>query len=312
MWTKHTSSRTGKTYYFCAATGETRWAQPVHGKVMDAPPPPTVEQHYDVRAVVKRKREDDPDYRARLHNNAVKAQLIETCVPIESTVLDVACGKGGDLLKFAPYIKAYTGIDVSEKSVLEARRRAADDKRFTYMHADASVPLTLTEKYDAVSCMFALHYFYKTEAMLQTLLQNVSQHLIKGGMFFGIMTDAKALRVGAVQALLKDKTTFGNTLFQIAYESKLKTCLTQKTDFGFGVPYVFKLQSGVVECEEYCAPISLLQRLGTEVGLELVVNQNLGSFSLRPDLARAMRVQPLTEEEAEMVAMYTTFIFKKV
>ena len=60
---------------------------------MDAPPP-TVEQHYDLRAVVKRKREDDPDYQARLYNNAVKAQLIETCVPIESTVLDLACIPG--------------------------------------------------------------------------------------------------------------------------------------------------------------------------------------------------------------------------
>ena len=74
----------------------------------------------------------------------------------------------------------------------------------------------------------------------------------------------------------------------------------------------FLMVCGVVECEEYCAPMALLKRFGAEVGLELVINQNLGSFSLRPDLARAMRVQPLTEEEADMVAMYTTFIFKKV
>ncbi len=315
MWSRHVSSRTGKVYYFCAATGETRWAKPVIGRVMDAPPPlPSVEQHYDERAIQKRKREDDPDYTSRLYHNAVKAQLIQTCVPKDSRVLDLACGKGGDLHKFMPYVKSYLGMDLSQKSVEEATRRsryANAENCFKYVHADASTPFSEGQAFDAVSCMFALHYFYKTEDMLQTFLTNVATHLSPGGLFFGIMTDARAVRAGAVRALLQDKSAFGNTLFQVAFDAQLRTCLTAPAEFGYGVPYVFSLQSGVVECEEYCAPMSILERMATRVGLELVAHENLASFKLCPELIQAMRVIPLNAEERELAAMYTTFIFKK-
>ena len=147
--------------------------------------------------------------------------------------------------------------------------------------------------------------------MLHTFLTNVATHLSSGGLFFGIMTDARAVRAGAVRALLQDKSTFGNALFQVAFDTPLRTCLTTPSEFGYGVPYMFSLHSGVVECEEYCAPMSILVYMATRVGLELVAHENLADFKLRPELVQAMRVIPLNDDERELAAMYTTFIFKK-
>lgn len=45
--------------------------------------------------------------------------------------------------------------------------------------------------FDAVSCMFAVHYFFQTEEMLNGFLTNVSSNLKKGGVFFCTFMDGK-------------------------------------------------------------------------------------------------------------------------
>ena len=37
------------------------------------------------------------------------------------------------------------------------------------------------QKYDVVTCMFALHYFFETKDMLSTFFQNVALNLKEGG-----------------------------------------------------------------------------------------------------------------------------------
>ena len=44
-------------------------------------------------------------------------------------------------------------------------------------------------QFGAVSCMFALHYFFETEASLHNLLRTVAASLKPGGYFFGVMPD---------------------------------------------------------------------------------------------------------------------------
>jgi SAM-dependent methyltransferase len=43
--------------------------------------------------------------------------------------------------------------------------------------------------FDAVSCMFAIHYFFENEEKLDGFLNNVSQNLKKGGLFFCTFMD---------------------------------------------------------------------------------------------------------------------------
>lgn len=45
--------------------------------------------------------------------------------------------------------------------------------------------------YDAVTCMFAAHYFFVSEAALKQFLHNVSINLVQGGYFFGTVPDGR-------------------------------------------------------------------------------------------------------------------------
>lgn len=46
-------------------------------------------------------------------------------------------------------------------------------------------------QYDVVGCMFALHYFFVTEAALHNLLHNVGVNLKEGGYFIGVLPEGK-------------------------------------------------------------------------------------------------------------------------
>jgi mRNA (guanine-N7-)-methyltransferase len=47
--------------------------------------------------------------------------------------------------------------------------------------------------FDAVSCMFAIHYFFESENKLDGFLNNVSSNLKKGGSFFCTFMDGKTV-----------------------------------------------------------------------------------------------------------------------
>lgn len=57
-------------------------------------------------------------------NNWIKYTLIHDHCPAQSRVLDLACGKGGDLKKWKEqHIKEYVGVDIAEGSIRDAVHR---------------------------------------------------------------------------------------------------------------------------------------------------------------------------------------------
>lgn len=48
------------------------------------------------------------------------------------------------------------------------------------------------QKFDVVSCQFAAHYFFETEAKLDAFLDNVADNIKPGGLFIGTCTDGEA------------------------------------------------------------------------------------------------------------------------
>jgi hypothetical protein len=58
------------------------------------------------------------------------------------------------------------------------------------------------DKFNVVSCMFAIHYFFENETKLEQFLNNVSTNLQKNGLFFCTFMDGKSVEV----ELEKEKT----------------------------------------------------------------------------------------------------------
>lgn len=143
-------------------------------------------------------------------------------------LVDVACGRGGDVSKWArtPNLACVIGVDHSEVSIDEAKRRArdqrvcahfihmtllgdasvrtsggrpvplVDESAWAQMHAPARPPPPLHSKNDPVqidvaTCMFALQYFCKDEATLDAVFATLAEHVRVGGYISGCVPDGR-------------------------------------------------------------------------------------------------------------------------
>jgi mRNA (guanine-N7-)-methyltransferase len=169
-------------------------------------------------------------------NNWIKSTLIqkfsapEVRSPQGMAVLDMACGKGGDLGKWekAPVVPSiYVGCDIADVSIEQAKQRYNDSqrrnrhKRPGHMHAEfyvhdtfgkslSDIPVInqigfnpnagpgphviqggmMSGGFDVVSMMFALHYSFESEELARGMLRNVAGALKKGGKFIGVMPNS--------------------------------------------------------------------------------------------------------------------------
>lgn len=120
-------------------------------------------------------------------NNWMKAALIREYAPKPCTaVLDLACGKLGDLFKWKMAdVRYYCGVDISEQGILDARERFNNASggviNGKLVRADlGATDLTAAgvlgehERFEAISIQFALHYLFQTEARALTFFKNIA------------------------------------------------------------------------------------------------------------------------------------------
>ena len=115
-------------------------------------------------------------------------------------VLDIGCGKGGDLQKWSKArVNHFVGVDIAATSVEQAKERyhsrrnnfsanffAADCTKadLETLHEDNRVT------FDIVSCQFAFHYCFESLEQADCMLRNIAKRLRPGGFFIGTTTDA--------------------------------------------------------------------------------------------------------------------------
>ena len=134
------------------------------------------ETAYGAVAVASRRGElDAVATRRRRRHNAVKRWLVGRalrCLGPERQrtlhVLDLGCGRGGDLAKWLKGHpgRTYVGVDASRRAIDEARRRARQmgvAHQCTFVVGDMVDVVrrnaaAWAREFDVVACMFALHY----------------------------------------------------------------------------------------------------------------------------------------------------------
>lgn len=171
----------------------------------------------------------------RNFHNWIKSIIIYTyCNPMyqqerQLSILDIACGRGGDIMKFY-YSKVlfYVGIDVDKDGLLSAvdgavsrytqlRKTHPNFPEMTFIQADASGILAYDDQnrilggmdnnnrknmerffsidpnkrtyFDRINCQFAIHYFLKNEDTWKNLKQNLNMYLKAGGYFMVTVFD---------------------------------------------------------------------------------------------------------------------------
>jgi mRNA (guanine-N7-)-methyltransferase len=175
-----------------------------------------VVQHYNARPDVGvAQRQNSPIYGLKSFNNWVKSVLITRFAhpalgqgmrqgPRAGKVLEMGCGKGGDLTKWTKAkIKELVAVDIASVSVDQAQARWAQTRRFEatfavldcYVDSLASVVPTaiLAQPFDVVSMQFCMHYAFEKESKARCMLENVTRWLRPGGIFLGTIPNSELL-----------------------------------------------------------------------------------------------------------------------
>ncbi|KAF8391445.1 hypothetical protein HHK36_023750 [Tetracentron sinense] len=290
-----------------------------------------VADHYSARTnQTLEEREASPIIHLKKLNNWIKSLLIQLYARRGDAVLDLACGKGGDLIKWdKAKIGYYVGIDIAEGSIEDCRTRYNGDadhhqrrKRFTFparlicgdcFEVCLDKVLEDDAPFDICSCQFAMHYSWSTEARARRALANVSALLRPGGIFIGTMPDANVIVKKFREA---EELSFGNSVYWIRFDEEFA-------------------QKDAVDCPEWIVPFHVFKSLAEEYDLELVFVKNAHEFVdeylKKPEFTDLMRrlgalgdgnqdqsellytlfLCTLSQDEWEVAYLYLSFVLRK-
>ncbi|CDO74870.1 hypothetical protein BN946_scf185004.g20 [Trametes cinnabarina] len=249
-----------------------------------------VVEHYNARPDVGvAQRQESPIIGLKNFNNWVKSVLITRFAHpalaaspsrdgprgrMRGRVLDMGCGKGGDLTKWAKAnVAEYVGLDIAAVSIEQAQKRHATSRgsRFVaefyaldcYSHVLSEVlpPWLLQTPFDVVSMQFCMHYAFESETKARIMLQNVATWLRPGGVFVGTIPNAKQL-MEQLDALPPDTQdlSWGNKVYRIRFEDRRNRPI-------FGHRYWFYLKDAVDDVPEYVVHWENFVQLAAEYGL---------------------------------------------
>lgn len=132
----------------------------------------------------------------RKFHNSIKKELILKYSK-NSQVLDVGCGRGGDLHKWKLAQAQVTMIDPDPMSVKEARERQnIIGTQFKILTGDIfSAP---REEYDVVCYNFALQYIFKNPKYFQASMREIAKRIKIGGKLIGCIPDSEFILMNPI------------------------------------------------------------------------------------------------------------------
>lgn len=226
-----------------------------------------VKEHYNkAKQHSIQERKQLPTFPLQVANNRIKDYLIRGYLKPGRSILDMACGKGGDgrrILEQRP--SHYAGFDISEASIQEAGARHGSQYFFV---GDMTQPQTFQHKliakqcFDVINTQFCLHYVWPQFA---NVLKHVDPLTKSGSVWIGTLVDDQEL--GKFQ---------NNVVAQIHRETPTSPS------------YKFSMPPSVNNCEEWVVPWQQFLTVMQDHGWRLVQTEafrNLRSAAhISPDL----------------------------
>jgi len=268
-----------------------------------------VAKHYDnLPERGREQRSESRIYFMRNFNNWIKSTLMNEYLEKVKNgqedgrgrirVLDMGCGKGGDLQKWQRAgVSHVVGVDIAATSIEQCKDRYHEMKgrNRDRVYAGEFYAVDCTKqrtrdfyrdkdiKFDLVSCQFALHYCFESLPQAECMLRNISENLKKGGFFIGTTPDSNDI-MARLQS--SGSNTFGNSVFSVTFPAES----VGKTPPLFGAQYSFHLTE-VVDCPEFLVHFPTLVKLAEKFGLMMIGKQRFQNyFQQRKDQAEGSKL----------------------
>lgn len=303
-----------------------------------------VREYYNTQTHNSRqvKRTDSVIYRLRSFNNCIKYILINKYGRPNGSVLDLGCGKGGDLAKWDMIsTRLYVGIDLSDESIREAINRFRNSRyhfQAVFATGDAykiEIPTILQDfnpeqvsnlQFDNISMQFCMHYAFSSEESVQKMLTNVSKSLKVGGMFVGTIPSSDFIK-WKLKKMKEGETKWGNSLYSVTFPDL--SCYDKENNSfvkPFGNVYNYFLKDAVEDVPEYVVPFEMFRGMCEDYGLELRYKKNFFDMfnkemkeyfhKLPGPMIQSLRQENgsygVSGEEREACSFYLAFAFERV
>lgn len=242
----------------------------------------------------------------RRFNNAMKSlmhhmafKFTEVSTPNKREpyrVLELGCGKGGDLPKYLRNDKVglVVGADIADVSIEQCKERYNAMKqsngrcfRGEFFVADLTRvdiekklhELKIFDKFHVASTQFSIHYSFESFEQAVRYISNAANNLIKHGIFIGTYPDGpKLLR------LARESKTPGlyevDDILSVRFDPE-----DLQNPKPFGTKYHFKLKE-VVDCPEFLVHPEVLRKLMNMLGFYEVFDRSFEE-NLRDAIANA-------------------------
>lgn len=269
----------------------------------------------------------------RLFHNWVKMQLYTDVINKLDTsnikLLELAVGRAGDLYKWTTLnINSVVGFDIDDDSIngkngayhryrkLQIKNNRGGSERIPkceFHVIDLSKDSNLAKiyskiggrKFNLISCQFAIHYFFKNESSLDTLMNIIDYCIAPGGYFIGTTIDGRILN-----KMFMNGNVIETDKFRI--ENKV---ITRDSDSPYGNQYVASLGDKGEDhyfrendSVEYMVDIDELKSIADKYGLDFV-----GKFSFEEWYKKynPRDEDKMSESEKQFSFLNFSFIFKK-
>lgn len=208
-----------------------------------------VRQHYNEKVDRFKAQDQSEAGGVRKYNNLIKSVIINEFVNASRSprdagapcILDLACGHGQDLQKYAKkFPRLYIGVDISDAALKEAQRRHTDMRQrypARFLQGNLLMAQTFEEirrtadifgvtgtggLFDTVSMQLSLHYLIGTREGAKSLVQMISGLLKPGGRFIATFPCCERI-AGRMRGLHKSAAIvegtpifeFGNDLYRV-------------------------------------------------------------------------------------------------
>lgn len=224
-------------------------------------------------------------------NNWIKTMIIEKAFDkVEENlrvfrsriVMDLGCGKGGDLKKYLnKFVHKLVCVDIAKDSIKICEERYKNLNfqplyKLEPIHADVTRDKIIEKlidssmKFHIISSQFSFHYCFESIKQVKCMLENVSKLLLPGGVFIGTTPDAYDIITRLRQS---ETNSFENKVFKITFPDDFDKYNVPL----FGAKYDFFLQNAV-DCPEFLVYFPLLVKLAANYKLKLLLCQRFEDF----------------------------------
>lgn len=266
-------------------------------------------------------------FQLRAFHNQIKRQLITESVDFlkenynvnDIALLDLSSGKSGDMKKhFDNGIMKVVGFDIDEPSINEAKRRYNEllntlkrqgvqklpDYKFYVMdlsdhnNLEKISRIIGNEKFDIVSCQFAIHYFFKSPETLNTFMTISSSYINKNAFFIGTTMNG-----GKIKQMFQKNNVIQNDIFKITNNKTSDTPYNNQYTVALGKESDTEHYFANKDSIEYLVDIDELKRVADKFGLMFIGTTDFEEWYKKfPNL-------PLNESDKEFSFLNFSFVF---